>query len=193
MPGRRLFVAVPLPPRAVDEIVALLERVRGVDPGDRRRDVRWVRLESLHLTLRFLGPTLEPRVVDVREAVRRVADAGSPGEVAIAGAGAFPDTDRPRAIWLGVARGAGLLGGLAESLDRELVAAGWPPADRPFRPHLTVARSDGLPRGRTVAERLISEASGFQCSFTADRITLFESRTGGGAARYDVIDAFPLV
>ena len=76
LPGRRLFIAVPLPSEAESEIAALVEQVRadGVPGGG--RDVRWVRLDSLHLTLRFLGPTLEDRIGAAAEATRAAAADG---------------------------------------------------------------------------------------------------------------------
>ena len=188
MPGRRLFVAVPLGDEAVVGVTRLVEDLRGsAGTGDRRvrgRDVRWVRLDGLHLTLRFLGPTTEDRVPAVAEAVRRVAAAMRPFEISVDHGGAFPSSERPRTLWLGVDEGEDDLAALAGALERELVEAGWPPADRPFRAHLTLARTDGVPTAAGVASRLIEAASGLALTSHVDRIVLFESITGGGAARY---------
>ena len=184
MPGRRLFVAVPLPEDLVADVADLVGRVR----GDEKREVRWVRLDGLHITLRFLGPTLEPRVADAAAAVQRAARSAGTGDVAIEGAGAFPSVERPRAVWLGIGDDAGALGALVSAVEHELVAAGWPPTDRPFRPHLTIARTDGLAAGPAVARRLIEEAGSFRRSFPLVRVALFESITGGGPARYVVLD-----
>ena len=81
---------------------------------------------------------------------------------------------------------------LAASLDRELVAAGWPPSERPFRAHLTVARSDGIPAGADVGRRLAAAAAGIDLRSAADRIVLFESITGGGPARYEPLETAEL-
>jgi 2'-5' RNA ligase len=187
MPGRRLFVAVPLEEAAVQTVTELVERVRaGTDPDRRRRgrDVRWVRLDGLHLTLRFIGPTLEERVAAAVDALNEAAGSHAPFDLRIDGAGAFPDAARPRALWLGVPGGADELIHLAGRLDEALVRGGWPPSDRPFQPHLTLARSDGVPAGAEVARRLAEEASGLGLASRVDRIVLFESLTGGGPARY---------
>jgi 2'-5' RNA ligase len=192
---RRLFVAVPLDSPAVTTIVALVERIRAeralVAPDE--RDVRWVRMDGLHLTLRFLGPTPEANVPTVAEAVRRVAATQDPFEVRIDGGGSFPNPRRPRTLWLAVTHGTAELGSLARAVDRELVAAGWPSDDRPFRAHLTVARSDGVPAGADVARRLTAAAEGFGVSSAADRLVLFESITGGGPARYEPLESTPLL
>ena len=192
---RRLFVAVPLDTAAVTTIAALVERIRAeralVAPDE--RDVRWVRMDGLHLTLRFLGPTPEAGVPIVAEAVRRVASTQDPFEVRIDGGGSFPNPRRPRTLWLAVTHGTAELGSLARAVDRELVAAGWPSDDRPFRAHLTVARSDGVPAGADVARRLTAAAEGVDVSSAAERLVLFESITGGGPARYEPLESTPLL
>ena len=183
IPGRRIFVAAPVAPDVCTAIERLVAVVRdGADPG--RRDVRWVRLNGLHVTLRFIGPTLEPRIPAALEAVRSVAREASPFAVALDGAGAFPDHARPRALWLGLGDGVAELTDLTASLDRELAARGWPADGRPFRPHLTLARSDGVSSGARTVERLIEAARTLEAAWRVDRIILFESVTGGGPARY---------
>ena len=110
LPGRRLFVAVPLPPETTASIAALVDRVRAEGVPGGGRDVRWVRLDGLHLTLRFIGPTLEDRVDAARAAVRTAARSADPFDISIGGAGAFPPSGRPRALWLGLREGVAELG-----------------------------------------------------------------------------------
>ncbi len=187
--GPRLFVAVPLPVDAVAAVAALVAGIRLAPepaPGERRdrQDVRWVRMDSLHLTLRFLGPTDPARLPDARAAVVDAAAGRAPFEVGLAGAGAFPSPARPRVLWLGVGRGLASLEALTVSLSGALAAHGWPHDDRPVRPHLTLARSDGVASGATVAGRLLAAAAELDVRWIADRVVLFESQTGGGPARY---------
>jgi RNA 2',3'-cyclic 3'-phosphodiesterase len=179
-------VAVPTPPAVRDAVTELVDLVRAeADPG--LRDVRWVRLDGLHLTLRFLGPTEEDGIPAVAAAVDAVAAVTHPFEVAIGGAGAFPSVARPRALWLAVTRGAVELGTVARTLDDRLAEVGWPRDDRPYRAHLTLARSDGVRAGPDVARRLIAAAATFETTFQADGLVLFESISGGGPARYEPI------
>ncbi|MEA2537998.1 MAG: 2,3-cyclic 3-phosphodiesterase [Chloroflexota bacterium] len=190
IPGRRIFVAVPVSAEAREAIEAIVASVRGLaDPGE--REVRWVRLDGLHVTLRFIGPTLEPRIADALEAVRAAAAASVPFEAAIAGGGAFPVPDRPRALWLGIGQGAAELTALTHAVDRELAARGWAAEGRPFRPHLTLARSDGIGSGARTAERLVAASAGLDIRWPVDRLALFESVTGGGPARYMPIGEAP--
>jgi 2'-5' RNA ligase len=195
--GPRLFVAVPLPRPALVAVEALVAGVRLAPepgPGERRdpADVRWVRMDGLHVTLRFLGPTDAARLPDARAAVQAAADGVERFEVSLRGAGVFPEHGRPRVLWLGLERGLDALDALAGRLASALADRGWPHDDRPVRPHLTLARSDGVVAGPLVAGRLMAVARDLDLSWTAEGVVLFESQTGGGPARYLPLLEVPL-
>lgn len=192
LPGRRLFYAVPIPQPAIDRIAEVVTGVRdqGVPGGG--RDVRWVRLDGLHLTLRFLGPTLDDRIEAATQALRGASEGRSAFDISIGGGGTFPPHGRPRALWLDVRDGEEGLVGLAGEIDRELTHAGWALDPKPFRPHLTLARSDGVPAGAAIGARLIELADDLEVRFRADRVGLYESLTGGGPARYEPLEVIGL-
>ena len=157
-----------------------------------RSAVRWVRMDGLHLTLRFLGPTDAARVASVAAAVRRAAQVLAPFHVTLGGGGAFPSPSRPRTLWIGVRDGQSQLAALAAGVEDEVAREGWPRSDRPFRAHLTLARSDGRREGPLVARRLIERAVDLRVEVAVDRLVLFESVTGSGAARYEPLATEPL-
>jgi 2'-5' RNA ligase len=179
---RRLFVAVPLAEEVNSVVRRLVDDVRRDEPPG--RGVRWVRLDGLHVTLRFLGPTSTDRIEPIAAAVRRTAIGSEPFATAVAGAGAFPSSGRPRTLWLGIDDTGDAMAGLARRLDDELQGLGWERQDRPFRPHLTLARADGVRAGPASAAALRAAAEGLRLESPVDRIVLFESLTGGGPARY---------
>ena len=191
-PQPRLFIAAPISEDAVTTIAALVDRVRAQGVPDGGRDVRWVRLDGLHVTLRFIGPTPEDRVEAAAQATRAAAAAHEPFDVTISQAGAFPSRGRPRALWLDILVGAPELSAVATSVNTALERAGWEPDDRPLRAHLTLARSDGVRAGAAIASRLIEAAADLEVRFRADRIVLFESQTGGGPARYEPLEVVRL-
>jgi 2'-5' RNA ligase len=186
----RLFIAVPLPDAAAAWVARVIDGVG--DPG-RVRGIRWVQAEGLHLTVRFLGAAPAEAVDPVADALRDVARAVAPFDVELRGAGAFPSPARPRVLWLGIEDGARELTALAGALDRPLERAGWPLPTRPYRAHLTVARTDAAPydAGAAAARALIARADGDAMRFTAGRVVLFRSHLGRGPARYEPLADIP--
>jgi RNA 2',3'-cyclic 3'-phosphodiesterase len=178
----RLFVAVPLSEAARAAVADVVERIRAGEPEG--RGVRWVRLEGLHITLRFLGPTPEARIGDVAAAVAGAAAGIAPFGVRIAGADAFPPVGRPRTLWLDLDRGVDDLAALAARLDDALADAGWERERRPFRAHLTLARADGVRAGPATVTALRAAAAELAIESPIERVVLFESITGSGRARY---------
>jgi 2'-5' RNA ligase len=82
-------------------------------------------------------------------------------------------------------------GSASAALEERLAAAGWPTADKPFRPHLTVARVEGAAAAGT-ARRLVDAAADLEVASPVDRLVLFESITGQGPARYEPVATAPL-
>jgi 2'-5' RNA ligase len=123
---------------------------RGV-PG-----VRWTPAAHLHLTLKFLGEVAADRLPEVRAAVEApLADHG-PFTVELRGAGAFPSTQRPRVVWVGLGAGDAEARALAGSLERSLATLGFAPEQREFSPHLTVGRVKTPAPDRAALPRLIA-------------------------------------
>jgi 2'-5' RNA ligase len=196
----RLFIAIPLPEDARRGVEQVVDAVRAdlqdilakpsgeVEAGRRDRGtgsgVRWVRMDGLHLTLRFLGSTAADRLGEVSTLVEAVAATTAPFDVVLTGAGAFPSVSRPRTLWIGVAQGKPELADVSRQIETRVEALGFPRDERPFRSHLTLARADGRYEGPAAARMLREHARTFRAAFQADRIVVFESVTGGGPARY---------
>ena len=182
----RLFFAVPVPAEARARVGELIDRVQG-SVGDGTARIRWVRVDGLHLTLRFLGPTPEDRVAPLSAGADALAGAVTPFEVTLAGGGAFPSLARPRSLWVGEAAGADRLANLADGLTAAAGECGLVLDTRPFAPHLTVARTDGVRLGPAAAHTLEDAARDLDVHFTVDRIVLFRSFLGSGTARYEAL------
>lgn len=187
----RLFFAVPVSDDARARVGELIEEVQG-SVGDGSARIRWVRLDGLHLTLRFLGPTPEDRRALLEAAADAIGRASAPFEVRLAGGGAFPSLARPRSLWIGVDEGADRLASLADELTAAAGECGLVLDTRPFAPHLTVARTDGVRLAPTAALTLAAAAEQLDVRFTVDRFVLFRSVLGGGPARYEPLHEAPL-
>lgn len=149
-------------------------------------------MDGLHLTLRYVGPVADEARAPLQTATLEAAARASPFEVELATAGSFPNPRRPRTLWLGATRGADELGDLNVVVDEAVERAGYGRDLRPFRSHLTLARSDGVGGGAETARVLVEEARELSVRWTVTELVLFESVTGAGPARYVPLEVAPL-
>jgi len=182
----RLFFAVPVPEDARGTVGNLIDVVQR-EVGDGTARIRWVRVDGLHLTLRFLGPTPEDRVAPLADSADALAKIEAPFDVQLSGGGAFPSLARPRSLWVGVRDGADRLAKLADALTAAAGECGLVLDTRPFAPHLTIARTDGVRLGPMAARALEHAAEGLDVRFDVDRFVLYRSFLGGGPARYEAV------
>jgi 2'-5' RNA ligase len=189
---RRLFIAIPVPPETREQVRELIEPIRTQPFG---AAPRWVHLDTLHVTLRFLGDAPADAVPDVARAVLAAVDGTCAFDVRLAGAGAFPLQGRKiRALWLGIADGAPELARLSAALTERLAVLGWPADVKPFAPHLTVARTDraSIADGALVSQALEAAAEGWSSDFRAERVVLYRSVPGGWPPRHEPIETVVL-
>jgi RNA 2',3'-cyclic 3'-phosphodiesterase len=134
----RVFVAIELSSDVRRRMTEHIERLRNAFP-----DVRasWTRTENLHLTLKFLGDTPVAKIEALSQAAHRAANMIGPFEIVVGGCGAFPPHGQPRVLWIGIEDPAGTLIELNAALEDECAKARFPREERPFHPHLTIART----------------------------------------------------
>jgi RNA 2',3'-cyclic 3'-phosphodiesterase len=169
----RLFAGWPLAQEQRAALAARLAPVRPELPA-----ASWARPEALHLTLLFLGETDSARVPTLIEGLDRLSGrAAIP--VQIRGAGFFPDRKRPRVAWIGLDP-PGPIVDLAAAVRAE---AGAEAGERPFHPHLTLAR---IRRswGPSEVARFEGALEGVRLAGILDRVVLFESRLSSGGAQH---------
>lgn len=131
----RVFIAVELDPVLHQAIVDLERQLESAGAN-----IRWIKPENLHFTLRFLGEIPASQVARARIATREAAASVEPFAISLRGLGAFPSLQRPQIVWVGVEEGAETLETLASRLEDHLVRHHFPAEPRKFRPHLTLAR-----------------------------------------------------
>lgn len=182
----RAFIAIDLPETVRSALRREQAAVRAVCP-----DARWTRPEGIHLTLKFLGEITEAQVREVTEALARPARIET-FSVEVKGFGFFPDARRPRVLWAGV-EASPALKQLAQEVEDSMQKLGFPREDRPFRPHLTLARF-GNPRAQPALEdRLEEMRETLLGRFEVSEFFLFESKLSGAGApvEYRKVARFP--
>jgi len=136
-PMIRTFIAIELPDhvkRGLGRTITMCKEQVAT------RSVKWVAVDSIHVTLKFLGDVPASRIEDIRRALGPLCEAAAPMRLTVAGLGAFPSPAAPRILWAGLGGDLEPLSALAQEIDEALVALCFPAEHRPFAPHLTLAR-----------------------------------------------------
>lgn len=171
----RLFVAVEIDPAVVQTIAECGDelRRRAAERAPRAR-ITWVPSERLHVTVRFIGEVDEPRAGALAAALKPEL-AITPFELASERVGVFPPRGAPRVFWAGLTTGVDSLAALEQDVSTRLEACGVPREDRPYHPHVTLARvrdAAGL-RSGPLLDGLTGRRFG---AWPVNAITLFQSR-----------------
>ncbi len=153
----RTFIAVELeqPQRAaLGKVQETLKRERA------GRYVRWVAPEGIHLTLKFLGGVDASRMAELQAALTDACRGIPPFELKISGIGAFPNTRRPRVVWVGLEGDTAIAAQLAGRIEAECSKLAFPREERPFSPHLTIGRikRDASPSDQQFVGEMVAQA-----------------------------------
>lgn len=192
---KRLFVGIDIPDEIRGRISAYMKSLEAVAPG-----TKWVRAESLHVTLKFIGETA--KVEEIKQALSGVL--GAPLSISFRGTGFFTPRS-PGVFWVGVEAGPEL-SALAAKVEEALLPLGIEKEAREYSPHLTLAREgSGRPSGAR-ADRTKSNMYVLKQTVEADpqlrdvdfgtmqatEFFLYQSETRPEGAMYTRLARFPL-
>ena len=170
----RTFIAVDIP-RPIQG--TLQQKINDLRKAIGDSCVRWVKADTIHLTLKFLGDVSPANVEILTQMLRTEAESCQPFDITISGLGSFPNSKRARVLFIGIQAPAGL-----EALQRGIESAaerlGYESEGRPFSPHLTIGRvrqeasSSDLQRIRRVLEETKIDSLG---TARVDSVHLYKS------------------
>ena len=181
----RSFVAIDVEAPVHAAIAALQAELSCV-----RADVRWVRAEGMHVTLKFLGSVDAGRLQRVRAALIAALAERPVLEVRVRGTGAFPSLRRPRVLWVGL-HGAGL-SALAGAVDEALAPLRFEPEKRGFTAHVTLGRVNSLRGWPALEEKFKAHLDDDFGSSRIDAVTVYRSTLRSGGAVYSALWTIPL-
>ena len=176
----RLFFAVELSEALKTRVGEHIKRLRDAFPHVR---ASWEKPEKIHITLKFIGEVEVSRAEELSRAAERAAATVEPFELTINAPGAFPPHGPPRVLWLGVEDPSGQLSKLQHALEDETSRAGFPREQRPFKPHLPLARVRS-PQGARELAAAHRETPFEPQSFSVSELVLMRSELGPGGSRY---------
>jgi 2'-5' RNA ligase len=195
----RIFIGIDLDPEVRARISRFLEGVESFAP-----EARWARAESLHVTLKFIGEQTQQQVEAIAERLRRVE--GNALEIRFAGYGYFPTAKAPRVFWIGIQAGP-QLADLAANIDVAVAELGIPREDRPYSPHLTLARGgpgrrSGSPKRQkgdmanatfAVLDKRLAAMGDLDFGVTtASEFIVYQSQLSPSGSKYTKLHRFPL-
>jgi len=182
----RVFIAVPIPESCLEILAQMQQHLQKP-----QAEVRWTAILSIHLTLKFLGEVNPVVIPDMAESLRTATNQVQTLNLQLSGLGSFPNQKNPRIIWCGIQGDIDLLTHLQETVEAVCKEYGFPPEDRPFRPHLTLGRIKDRKNLQPLSDCIINE-SGLECSFNADHFNIYKSVLKPQGAVYNILETIAL-
>ena len=183
----RTFIAVELPEEIHHKLQQLQNDFRTSMP-----DVRWTKPGNIHLTLKFLGDVQLSRTDRITSSLKDIGGQFSPFAMSLAGMGAFPNSRKPRIVWVGVDKGADTLVEIANSIEASMKQLGFPKEKRPFTPHLTVGRIRQLKNPEAMTKALEQSKVGELGRFAVEKISFVRSQLDPAGSIYTTLAEAPL-
>jgi 2'-5' RNA ligase len=174
----RSFIAIELPESVRTALSELQSELKECGA-----DVRWVKPEGIHLTLKFLGDVKEEDVDHVVKLIEGACRKYKAFNLEIAGAGVFPNKRSPRVLWVGI-NGNGTFKALQSEIDDAMDSMGFEKENRKFIPHLTLGRFRSLKGMDALMERVELNRDIKLGSADVNKISLMKSDLGPAGAKY---------
>ncbi len=181
-PKPRLFVAVPLPQQLKLELSKWIQSKRREWPFQ-----RWIHEQDVHITLQFLGEVTLPQKDRIINALGALSKNQAPFPLEIHGIGTFGRVEQPRILWAGVEGDLDQLHQLQNKITEKLWPIGFIPEDRPYRPHVTLARKY---KGNDFIISQDDHWGTMTKSWIVNQIVLYETKLGQ-QPMYQPISVFP--
>ncbi len=182
----RVFLAVELSSGIRENLFSLQQELKKILPP-----INWVRPESIHLTLKFLGYVEPSRISQLLLALEPIGKKQHGFSIEVQGVGVFPQVKHPRIFWVGVTGKTHALQELVLEIEAVLEPLGFPPEEKPYHPHLTLARikRDNAIVGSALLENEVLEREQHFGTLTVDQLTLFQSDLDSTGATYTPLGA----
>ena len=187
----RLFVGVRIDSEVVRAIARFSDRLKEqIERQAPAARITWVNEDQVHITVRFIGQLDDAQCSGIQEALEPSIRV-QPFTVLVAGAGAFPPRGAPRVLWAGITEGRDALAALEQEVSARVASCGVERDDRPYNPHITLARVRE-PSGLRTRALFKEDATRPFGAWRVDAITLFESRPSPRGHQYVALQTTPL-
>ena len=183
----RAFIAITPPPTLQQSMAAVRQVCQPLSPA-----WRWVMPDHIHLTLKFLGNVPDESVPSLSQAMVQAVQGHTVFPLRVRSLGCFPQPARPRVLWVGLDDPRQALGRLHERLMATLTPLGFPPEERPFHPHLTLARAQSGALSRQLWPVLQQYHNRDFGEFLVTQLHLVQSELQRSGAQHTILRSVPL-
>jgi len=166
----RTFIAVELSNDFRHALTEIQNQLKSSDA-----DVKWVKPDNIHITLKFLGSIPPKKVKAIKEFFPEIFDSSHVFDVQLANLGAFPSINKPKVIWAGLDDPDGRLKLLANHTEEFLCRLGFPKEHKEFKSHITLGRLRSFKNLNPLTEALQKTAVPSQMKQRIEKITFFKS------------------
>ncbi len=186
----RVFIAIDIDDENRAGLSDLQQQLQ--DKADiKKGDVKWVKPQNIHLTLKFLGEVKDEQVVDVCNVVKDVASRYQSFELEVKSVGCFGGRSA-RVLWVGTGEGRNRLLQLQKDLEQKLASSGWPPEQREFAGHLTLCRVKNSRAGVKLAAMTENYKDFRLGTIEADSVSVYQSQLTPSGPIYTVLGNYKL-
>ncbi len=183
----RTFIAIELEENLKSELLSFIQVLMGIS-----QNIKWVKEEGMHLTLKFLGEISEDKIPSIESSLEKIAGKFNAFSIQIRGTGAFPPGKKnPRVLWVGIAENE-RLATLQTEFETECELLGFPREKRKFHPHLTLGRVKAHSHLGGVLALLDKNRNTQFGEMNVKKITFFQSILRPTGAEYKVLSEYNL-
>ena len=185
----RAFIGIEIPLEVKDALCNMSSSLK-----KKVKDIRWIRAEGIHITLKFLGNISSANIKEIETVLDPLCSSGQAIDLNLNGVGVFPDLKHPRIVWVALGGETDKLTALQRGIDKSCAAVGFPEEKRAYTPHLTLGRVKSYKGGRKLKnlEQLFSEITFSDMPhFRANFVHLYKSDLKPDGAVYTKLKSFP--
>ncbi len=183
----RSFIAIELP----ETVKSALSELQG-ELKKCGADVRWVKPDNIHLTLKFLGDVEENIVEGIIDSLKGTCGKHSTFSLELSGIGVFPNKKSPRVLWVGLT-GSKILPIIQQEIDTGMATLGFKQEKRRFAPHLTLGRFKSSSGKKELADKMNLDMNTAFGLIEVNSVSLMRSDLGPAGAKHTTIAKIDLI
>ncbi len=178
----RTFVALDINEETKRKIGDYIEELKAL-----ALDVKWVKIENIHLTLKFLGNIYPSEHDKLYRALKMAVENVNEFRLILRGTGFFPDKRNPRVFWIGVEGETEVLKELVKNIEEKLFRMGFEREDRPFSPHITIGRFKSKRNAENLGKVLADSSEMCFGEFNVSSLKVYRSDLSPTGAEYSLL------